>query len=266
MMSASAAQVLKMYFDRKQAARPGFSMRTFAKDLKVTPSFVSECLSGKKSIPLARIPELIDILELDDVAAEHLKRALILENLSQYGLDLETLKEEKDVLKFQPVPKSQFTLLNPWYNIAIMDLTTCEGFKKDHEWIAKRLGLSRYQVEHSLNQLIASGLLQETEEGYKKIAEQIRLSINESHSEIRKYHASMIEKAKQELLTKTSKTAFDLREISGVTIAANPQQVAKARQILVDAIHEAATVLSQGPCTDLYQINIQLFSLLKSEE
>ncbi|HWU44576.1 MAG TPA: TIGR02147 family protein [Bdellovibrio sp.] len=264
-MSLASAKILKAYFERKQKSRSGFSVRSFAKALKVSPSFASDIINGKKPIPLARISDLAKILELDQASLETLKQALAEETLRLFGIEIETKRTSKALEDYELASKNQFSVLTPWYNIAIMDLTTCANFKKDPQWIAQRLGLTKYQVEQSLQHLISHKLLKETSDGYKKVASRIRMSLNESHQEIRGYHTQMIEKAKAEL-TKTSKESFERREISGITIAGNPKNIAKARRRLVQAIHEVADILSEGESTDLFQINTQLFSLLKSDD
>ncbi len=265
-MSTNAAQLLLTYFERKKKSRSGFSLRGFAKSMRMSPSFVSNILNGKKTIPLARLTEIGKILELDDVSLDRLKRALIEETFQEHGIDIEKTLQSSAVEKYELAPKSQFSVLTPWYNVAIMDLSTCVQFQKDPLWIAQQLQISKYQVEQSLKFLLSQGLLKETKNGYKKVTDKIRLSLNESHQEIRGYHAQMMEKAKAELLSKTSKKSFDRREISGITIASNPKNIAKARQRLIAALHDVGEILGQGECTDLFQINTQMFSLLKSED
>jgi len=261
----TSAQLLKKQFVMKQQARSSFSLRQFAKLLKVAPSFASGLLNGKKSIPLARLGELAQILEMDELTLNLLKQTLAEESLRAQGLEQPTGKRQRASTRYEAVSKSVFSILSPWYNVAIMDLVTCIHFRKDPKWIAGQLGISRYQVEVALQQLTQNGLLKETDAGYKKVQNKIRLSLRNSHAEIRKYHTQMIELAKLELTTKTSDLDFGRREISGITVATNPAQVAKARLKLIEALHEVAEILSEGPCSDLYQINTQLFTLLKSQ-
>jgi uncharacterized protein (TIGR02147 family) len=262
----NSSELLRSYFDRKKNSRSGFSMRLFASSLGVAPSFASDILNGKKTIPLSRLSELKKVLELDELSLNLIKRALVEEALMEQGLDVEQTFKKQASRNYALSTKPNFSILTPWYNVAIMDLTTCDNFKKDPSWIAKRLGISKYQVEQSLNLLLSRGLLKESKGTYKKVNNKIRLALSESHEEIRKYHGQMIDKAKVELFSKTSKEAFELREIAGITIATNPKNISRARQRLVEAIHEVADILSEGECTDLYQINTQLFTLLSSQE
>jgi uncharacterized protein (TIGR02147 family) len=197
-----------------------------------------------------------------------LKQAVAREVLQDLELDPGVFSEDgmAALKSFVPMPNKHFSLLTPWYNIAILDLSTCDHFQKDPLWIAAQLGIGRYQVVEALKALVEHGLLIETETGYTKVESKIRLSLNSSHAEIRKFHYQMIEKAQEELSKKTSKQDFDRREISGITIATNPANLEQARQHILKAVHEAADMLSVGECTDLYQINTQLFSLLKKSE
>lgn len=259
------AEILKFHFDRKKETKPGFSLRVASKSMAISPSFFSAVMNGKKSLPNARVAEICKALDLDGAAAAELIDAVAREQIGSLGLDQPAASEIKNesLRSFVQLANSKFSLLNPWYNIAILDLSTCDHFQKEPLWIAAQLGLSRYQVTESLRKLVEHGLLIETPSGFEKVDKKIRLALNSSHAEIRKFHLEMIKKAQSELLEKTTKQDFDLREISGITIAANPKNIARARQIILAAVHEAADVLAEGECTDLFQINTQLFSLLK---
>jgi uncharacterized protein (TIGR02147 family) len=260
-MKVNSAELLKEYYERKKHSRSGFSIRSFAKVLKVSPSFASDLIQGKKTIPSARIADLARLLELDDVAVEHLKSALAQEALSKLGFNLDLRKSA--VKKFKLAPKLNFSILSAWYNVAILDFATCSNFQKDPAWIARKLGLTQIQVRHAISQLIAKGLIQETACGYQKLDSEIRMSLNESHPDIRNYHSQMMDKAKEELHSKTTQDDFKKREITGITIAANPKNVERARTRLIEALHEVAEILGEGEKTELYQINAQLFTLLK---
>ena len=264
-MSSSASELLSEYFERKKASRGTFSVRGFAKALKVAPSFVSGMLQGKKSIPLARVGQIATILELDLLALAEFKRALAQQVLDEHNISIDDSGPtmQKASKKYRPAPKKHFSILASWYHVAILDLCTCDNFQKDNKWIADQLGITVYQVEFALKHLQSLGVLVETKDSYRKVNSKIRLAYNESHADIRKFHAQMIEKALEELKTKTSPEDFQKREITGITIAANPKNVKRARLRLTEALHEVAEILSEGETTDLYQINAQLFTLLK---
>jgi uncharacterized protein (TIGR02147 family) len=264
-VNQAACQLLTEFFEKKKASRVTFSLRSFAAAMKVSPSFASAMLQGKKPIPLARLDQIAKILELDLLALNQLRRSLAQQVLKEHNIsiDLEGPVVQKASKKYRSTPRSQFSILSSWYHVAILDLCTCAHFQKNNKWMAAQLGITPYQVEFALKRLLELGVLVETESGYKKVNSKIRLAYHESHSDIRRFHSQMIEKAQEELRSKTSIEDFQKREITGITIAANPKNVERARLKLIEALHEVAEILSEGETTDLYQINAQLFTLLK---
>lgn len=263
-----SSEFLKLHFQKKKDSISGFSMRSMAKTLDVSPSFISEVLSGRKDLPLDRVKDFVKVLDMDFSAANRLRTLLAQESQILEGLNLkEGLKKESSIHKYEDLKKDKFSLLYPWYNVLILDFIECDGVGKDIELISRCLGLSSYQVERSLEFLLSNGFIEEGAEKYTKVGEKIRLAANRSHENIREYHKKILDLAKSQL-DKKSEQDFLQREISGLTINANPTQenIERARQILLDAIHEAGEILSSGgPCSDLFQLNVQMFSVLKQK-
>lgn len=71
----------------------------------------------------------------------------------------------------------------------------------------------------------------------------------------------MIEEAQKNLTIKTSKNDFERRLISGITVAVNPHKVEQCKKMLDETLHQVSLILSEGECTEVYQMNIQLFPL-----
>ncbi|MBK7961067.1 MAG: hypothetical protein IPK04_07565 [Bdellovibrionales bacterium] len=87
-MNSTAAQLLRNSFERKKASQGTFSIRSFAKTMKLSPSFLSAILQGKKSIPLARIDQIAKILDLDLLALTELKRAIAQQVLNEHNFSI----------------------------------------------------------------------------------------------------------------------------------------------------------------------------------
>ncbi|MGZ3780843.1 MAG: TIGR02147 family protein [Pseudobdellovibrionaceae bacterium] len=78
---------------------------------------------------------------------------------------------------------------------------------------------------------------------------------------IRAYHKNMLEKALANLVNGIDKKSFERRSISSVSVASNPQNLKKAKERLSEMMYEIANILSEGDCTEIYQLNVQLFPL-----
>lgn len=262
-------EILAAFFKRKQSKNQAYSVRALARDLKKSPSFVSQILNGKSKPSPAVLEELSKILDLDSIAKKQLGLAMIL------GSDLpKELKEsykntrndsEEEYTSYQEANFVEFDCLKHWYYIAILDLCSLINFKPEIPVIARTLGISKTQTEIAVKELFAKGLLQETAKGWKKTTFKLRFSTNASRDVVRSYHRQMIEKSLVELKDKTDPESFKNRLITGLCIAANPKNIERAKLRLEEALFEASQILSEGDCTQLYHINLQLFGIANPE-
>lgn len=160
---------------------------------------------------------------------------------------------------------NDFSLNDKWYYIALLDLTTCSNFKPDNQWMAQRLGITEEEVLFALTQLEKAGLLKVENETYKKIDANLLIPTVSSRKKIREYHKVMSQKAVEVMMSKTSPENFQKRLIQGTTIAANPERLESAKGIIKKALIDVINTLTEGDCTELYHLNLQLFPLLNDE-
>jgi uncharacterized protein (TIGR02147 family) len=255
---------VKLYFVRKIKNNPAYSMRAFARDMNWSPSFLSQVLSGKKHIPPARTHRISRVLDMDLEASDQLEKLIISQTLQNKGLDsgrVNRQNKKSRFTEFTPIKKNLSYLLRQWYNIVILDLTTCENFQPDPDWISKRLGISKSQSEKAIKTLLPEGLLTGTEKGFTKTNLKLRFPASENVlKDVREYHRQMILKALC-TLQKTQSKDLQCRLINGITVATNPTQIRKAQSRLNEVMHEISDILGNGPCTEVYQLNVQLFSI-----
>jgi uncharacterized protein (TIGR02147 family) len=258
---------VRIYFNRKKKNNPAYSHRAFARDLSWSPSFLSQIMCGKKSIPPARVRKLSRVLDMDLEARDQFEKLLVSQTLKKKGLETSPLRQKRNsnsFLSYAPVQKRLSHILRQWYHIAILDLTTCENFKSDPDWISEKLGITLGETEKALQTLVKEGLLALTENHYTKTNVKMRFPASEQVLfDVREFHKQMIVKALH-ALQKTDVKNFERRLISGITVATNPTQIKKAQSRLNEAMHEISEILGQGPCTELYQLNVQLFPLSSS--
>jgi len=94
-------------FRRKKAVHPGYSLRALARDLGVSPAFVSNVFSGKRKPPRDRLEKLCYSLELDVLEKEVVIKALVLDPFSAKVVRAERrlrrkAREERETLSKSP--------------------------------------------------------------------------------------------------------------------------------------------------------------------
>jgi uncharacterized protein (TIGR02147 family) len=261
-------QILKKYFLRKQKANPKYSLRAFARDLKVSAPFASRLFLGTQEIPLKRLGQIAKVLDMDILDLKDLKNAIAKEFLNTLGLSskdfVEPPKQVLSTFEDKAMTLKEMSVLSPWFNIAILELVTCEDFKSDAAWMAKRLGIRPDQAETSKTYLIRQGYLKEVRGVLQKTDRHLRLPTKNSLDIVKRYHKSMMDLAAKEMFRNGDSRSFENRLITSTSIAVNPANIPLAKERLAEVQLEVSELLREGPCTEVYDLTLVLFPLTHS--
>lgn len=254
-MKEQGFQVLREEFLQRKKKNSSYSTRAFARDLGVSQAYISLLLAGKRKLSLANALKFAQVLHLSQD-----KKSLFLQGSEKMN------SEKKDGHNRETVYSLDlelFRTISEWYHLAILDLTTTENFRADIHWVARKLGISSIEVRDAVGRLERLDLLLIKNGRWLKTKTHLHFPTKSSSVATQTYHQQMIEKALNTLLTERN---FDAREISGTTMAVNSKRLPKAKKKIQDFQKKLAAYLTQGPCDQLYQVNVQLFSLLKGED
>jgi DNA-binding MarR family transcriptional regulator len=252
---------MKSALKRKQAAQPGYSLRALARDLGVSPAFVSNMMAGKKLPPKNRLEKLSYCLELDVLEREQLVKLSLLAGLSpkllghRPGPSLPQTRRTSEV--------SNRHLLASWANLAVLEGLTLDGAWSDLEELRGRLGLTAPALERVIETLAAAGVIEERHGRWVKKDEHLYLAGGRSRQEVRAFHEMMILKSRDELVTKTAQADFERRLINGFTLAMNPEKLEVLKAKIIEFMDELSREAAAGPCTEVYQCNFQFFPLTR---
>lgn len=246
-------EALQKYFERKKKSAPGFSIRSLARRLDVSPSFLSRVMTGKKPIPESLLPRLANALDVEP-------------DLFAPNTPSSAPKKSEGLAAFEDWSVAQgdhLQVLRNWFYLPIMELTTLKNFGGTAEEIALRLKISQATADIALRELMAIGLITCEDGRYRKTSRKIKFASAKSTHLIRRFHHEMLEKAQEELRTATSDDAFQKRLITGLTVTASPEALQAAQKKLADCLVEIANDLTKNPGTEVYQLGVQLFPLSK---
>jgi uncharacterized protein (TIGR02147 family) len=269
----TVGQILKKSLIRLQKQNPLFSLRAQAKKLGVSPPFLYRVLEDEAKLPIRRLNEFARAFQLDDLTRMQLERAIlkakVAKELKYVGLDSNVNALTEEFSRTLPAenhdlaPNDLYFVLSKWYHLAILDLATCKNFVSDPIWIGKRLGILSKQAQESLNLLKRLGLIEMIEDEYKKTSLKLRFPTRRSLEIVRQYHQQILQLGINHLMNKTSDLDYEKRLISGITFAADPDLLPKAKQLLNKALYEISGIMAKGECTTVYQLSGILFPLTK---
>jgi uncharacterized protein (TIGR02147 family) len=249
----NSSQLVRTALLEKISRNPRYSLRALARDLGVTHSYLSQVVSGKKGLSVSRFLQVSHILKLDESTTQAVIRS------NKLGTKRERISEEKR--HFVSLEVDRFRILNEWFHIAILDLTLLKTFKAEARWIAGRLGITTREAQRALLRLKRLKLLVRENGSWKKGSSWLEIMSPSSNALIREYHKQMIQKG----LTALTEQDIDERDITGSTIPANPQRLEGAKRKIKKFRREIIKYLGEGDCTELYQLNVQLFLLTEGK-
>lgn len=252
-----AVSIIKKNWKRLKTQDPKqWSLRQLAKSLKISPGYLSKILSGQMPLNLDMAQQMIRILKIDD-----LFKQAILESYDIQTSKLIFKKTKKTNFEEFEIPtESAEWLLKKWYHLCLLDLMTTSDFVSEVSWMAQRLGITMSEATSALKILVDENLAEIDASGkYKKVHTRIRFPTTISKSAIREYHKAQLKRAILELDTRILPKDFNNRLITGLSVSANAEHLQAVKDYLHAAIYEAAEMFSDGRCTEVYQINLQLF-------
>ncbi|MBC7467644.1 MAG: TIGR02147 family protein [Bdellovibrio sp.] len=252
----------------RQRRNPQYSLRSFARDLSVAPSWVSEVLNGKKGMSEQKATQLSESLGLSkkeakvfvlSAQATHSRRA---SDRIAAAEKIKTLASNQTT--FKKIKSDEFQFISSWYFQTILELTELEGFDHSVQWLSKKLGLPLRVTTNAVQKLVSLGWL--------KISEgQIKASYNESETEfdkpssaIKDYHHEILMLAKNALFEQDIQS----REFSNMTLAFDSAKVAEAQKF-IRAFQKQFSEKFYNPGSkknSVYQLSMQLFRLDQKDQ
>jgi uncharacterized protein (TIGR02147 family) len=252
--SLSPAHYLANAFSLRRNRNPRYSLRGFARDLSLTHGYLSSVLNGKKKLSLKRALDLATRIGLDEQAKEY-----FLQSVAQSHLSSPPATRTHPTLFFD-LELDRFQSVSAWYHIAILDLTLIQGFRPDPIWISRKIGIPRSKVKDAISRLERLGLLQRHGSTLQKTHVNLAIPTKNADRAIRLFHEGMISKAMNALQGQRP-VDYQARDITATTIPADPKRLPEAKRRIAKFRRSLLRFLSQGETTELYQLNVQLFSL-----
>ncbi len=151
------SEIIFNKYNERKAKNPHYSLRSFARDLEISPGNLSDILNNKLKISLTKAQSVAHHLNLIDDEKKFFLSLIEFNNIGKkkqylYDTNYTTLSDEI------------FSIFSNWYYFAIVELVRVEGFKNDLHWISKRLGINPNEASEALIILKKVGLLKEVDD------------------------------------------------------------------------------------------------------
>lgn len=261
--STSCSQYLSEELARRIRQNPRYSQRAFARFLGLSPGELSEVLRGRRKLSLKSSFKISKALGLSAVEAKHLIFLIQKEQGSALGPEEIPAGSPFAEIEKSTIGLDLFRLVANWYCFGILNLSECDDFRWDAQWIAKRLGISTTEVRVAVDRLERAGLI-ERKNGKLKVTKDFVLSPDGIPSEaVRSFHKQMLSKAAQALELQR----IDERDITGVGFAMNPKHLPTIKKEISQFLDDMAQKYGRGKNRrEVYQCELALFRVTTRNE
>jgi len=236
-------ELLLTELNSRKGKNPNFSLRSFARVLGVSPSHLSHLISGKKPLTQRQAVKISEKLNLSPSEKIDLLAAMNPEMRITQFRDRKILKED------------EFRLISDWYHYAILSLGEVKGSKASNKWIAKRLGISEVQAHEAFERLKRMGLIKMMGSGYRQNSPPLDTPLDVPSAALRRFHGQNLDRAKE----KMESLPVTLRDFSSITIAFNPSNLKKAKELITKFEDKFCSEFEKGEKTEVYTLAVQLF-------
>ncbi len=265
-------ELLANELKRRKSLRPSYSLRAFARDLKISPSFLSDLLTNKRFLSPQKAIALASALRLSDeernewVFRSQMQRAKT-DGSTDISLD-DPLNHRNHLpsrlIGEAPLSVDKFETLSSWYALAILELSNLAKRPRSHAEIAERLGITLDETTEACERLIRLGLAEKDAASgeLKKKEKVLAVPATPGSQAIRNFHRQMIHHASESI----DQIAVEHRDISGSTVSFDRTQIDEIRKEITrfrKTILKLCTQKSNSNANDVYQLNVQFFPLTK---
>lgn len=251
------SQILKEIFAKKQKRNSKYSISAFARDLKVSQSYLSLLLNGKRDLSQERAEQISRRLDLSQTESSRL-----IESAKAHKGSAARKKEPQLPKRKKPLAMdaSEMRGILRWYTIALLELVTLPDFKSSPQWIAKRLKISESEARQALELLIQAGRLVEKDGKISKPVENLSITHALYVEDVLAMFKEFIERGLKAIHNPAPDT-LHLNQCSGLTMPIDPMRVREAKKMVQKFQKDMSRFLKAGPQSEVYQLNVHLFPL-----
>jgi uncharacterized protein (TIGR02147 family) len=260
----SYREILKNEFEQRNLKNARYSLRSFARDLGLSPSRLSEVLNGRYGLSRKASEDIADKLSFSKTEKERFCDLVDLSHArSKTKKELARLRLKKNILKYKTMELDAFRVISDWHHLAILELTYLDHFKNDSTLIGKTLGISPSVVESAIDRLKKVGLIKEKAGNLVATEDFSAIGDDKPSLAVKNFHKQIMERALSALFVQS----FEERDFSSVVMAISKSKLPQAKDLIRKFKKEFSTLVTDTTSKDsVYCLGIQFFDLAKGND
>lgn len=263
---------LQEFYELEKSLDPTFSYRIFAAAIDIDASLLVKILQGKRHVSAKNIEAFVQFFHFKEGKAEYFREMVAYgkaKNDEQVRKHFETLQKMRPS-SCRELDEARYRYFQQWFYPMIRSALDVFDYRGPEH--AAALGdccipkISASQVENAVDALSQLGLAHKRKDG-RIVPTDAHLKTKEHwlSASISDYQKSIAELA----LRSIAETPKEERDISTLTMALDSTQIQRIRDIIAEARKSIVNVANSMPsqiCDSVYQLNFQLFPMMKKRD
>lgn len=252
--------ILSDQFHARRKVNPRYSLRAFARDISISPSRLSEVITGKGELSREkaeiicrklRLPPMVaaDFMDLIDVANAPLE--------SQRLAALKRVQTRKGRSSRRELRESQFNLIADPKYLLIWTFMSLPGFNGCAEFISKNLKIDLFEVFDSLKRLESIGLVREEKGVWTQVRCQFTTGDQLPSEFVRAYHERISEMGRASIQSQT----ISERHLDSVVIPFDSARLGEVKQKIANFAQSLIDDFGV-PGDSVYGMSLQFFRMV----
>lgn len=258
----SCRDILKKVFADRVAKNPAYSLRSFARDLGLSPASMSLVLNGGRGISPQMALKISQKLPFSEEQKNHFVQLAT----AHHGRNREARKIAEEFLSSQEhlsainKIKVSEVLLKNWYHLAILEAINDPHIPPTVENLMKRFRLSQDQIENALKDLIAINAIVPTgPDSYQDNMGNLQVEDTPNSLPLRDFHCQIMDLGKRALSEQPSEQLYSQSVVFSVSDELLPELRKSIGRFLSDLsrIVSISEGKEQVRCLTLQQFNLE---------
>ncbi len=259
-------RVLRSEYEHRRRNNPAYSLRSFARDLYLSPSRLSEVLNGKGHLSPSTLIEVGGRLGIPKNEVLALQAALAYKSSpedSPIKVSARNYLESYEYQrKFSQLTDETYRILADWHHFAILSALELETYDGTIAYLARVLCLEEKMVTEALERMANHNMVIVKDGKYSATGEVFSTTNDIGSEALRESHRQNFKLASEAL----DDVDILLRDITSATIAIDIDRLPEAKKMIKEFRRNLSHFLESGKKHAVYNFNIQLHPISEIEK
>jgi uncharacterized protein (TIGR02147 family) len=239
---------LELAFEHRKKINPNFSLRAYARLLKLSPAQLSRLRNGRRKLTRG--------------LAHHILEESSLSFAEREGLFSEI--SSKKFLKpawpdFTELPADKFHEISRWYHYATLNLCYTLKGSLSADSISRELEVAKKEAAQILRCLERLKLIARVGHKFRRTSGQLRSTDGVPDAVIRDSHREILHRAALSL----DRDPVTRNDFTNMTMAIDPARLPSAKELIREFQNKLCKFLEEGDKKVVYTLSVQLFPVSK---